>query len=1845
MIPAFRRVAIVNRGEAAVRFLNALREFNDEHGSDIQGIALHTDADRFSLYVRQADDAYNLGPATFVDPKDGARKVSYLDYERLERALVATRADAAWVGWGFVAEHPEFAELCRRLGITFLGPDADAMRQLGDKITSKRIAERAQVPVIPWTGGAVDTIAEAERAAAAMGFPVMVKATAGGGGRGIRRVDEPEKLAGAYESARSQARGAFGDDSVYLEKVVEGARHVEVQILADHFGNVWAVGVRDCSVQRRHQKLVEEAPSPGLPEALDAELRAAAVRLAKVAGYRGAGTVEFLCDAEAGKFYFMEVNTRLQVEHPITELTTGLDLVKMQILIAAGTRLEGDAPRTVGHAIEVRLNAEDADRDFAPAPGRIAMLKLPTGPGIRIDRGVTEGDVVAPEFDSMIAKIMAYGRTRAEALARVRRAVAESIFILEGGTTNKPFLLEVLDTPDFRRGGVSTQWLEQWMSTREHHLRPFAALAWVGAAIEIYEAERAIELREFFISAARARAEVRNEVGRAVELRYLGHGYSGRVVCLGPRQYRVTVGGHRIDVAVDHISRFERFLTVDGVRHRALCVVQGVDHVVEVEGTPHTFSRDDGGFVRAQAPAIVVSVSVAAGDAVTAGQTVAVLEAMKMETAVKAPYAGKVRRVLVVPGTQVGPGAALLQIDQETQGEVDVGGERLDFVSLTHAIADSPEQRCLSVLAELHQLALGYDIDGAEARRLVAEYAAACAACGPTEARLAAENRLLTVFTDISALFRPRQDPDADQVEHARTTEFMHQFLRTLDVRNSKLPRSFLARVERAVAHYGVTEIGRTPEVEEVLHRVFKAWKRPEIVPTLLAVLDQRLGETEPPAGAASPEVRESLDRLIAVAEARNKNVADLGRQVRFKYFDRPLADARRQETYTEVEGQLAALARHPGSPDRDERMGAIVECPQPLERFFGARFGAAGRSVRELMLEALVRRYYRIRTTEGLRTWTIADKSLVTCRYVHEGQRIAVFATHGEGRSLAAPLEALRLAAAEAPVDHELALELYLWDGGPLGDANDNADALRAELDRVRFDRPVRRVAVVLAAPGTNWDSSAVHHFTFRPSAEGFREDRVYRDIHPMMAKRLQLWRLSRFDLERLPSAEDVYLFRATARENKKDERLFAFGEIRDVTAVRDEHGKVVSLPLLERVCNEAFAAIRNFQARREQHKRLWWNRVILNIRPPLLLGNDELYAVGDRLRSAGEGLGLEKVSVLARLPDPATGGLKDCVLSLMNPGGTGVSIRIAEPRNVPVRPLSEYVQKVIRMRARGLVYPYEIVSILTTPPDAETPPGRFTEYDMDAAGNFVPVHREYGQNTANIVAGVIESYPPRYPEGMKRVVLIGDPSREMGSLAEPECKRILAALRLARDLDVPVEWFALSAGARISMENGTENMDWISRVLREIVNFTQEGREINVIVVGINVGAQPYWNAEATMLMHTRGVLIMTAQGAMVLTGKTALDYSGSVSAEDNLGIGGFERIMGPNGQAQYYAPTIHDACRLLLRHYDHCYVFPGERFPRQVATTDPVDRDVTLFPHGGDFATIGEVFSPETNPGRKRPFDIRRVMRAVTDQDQPPLERWQAMHDAEIAVVWDAHLGGRPVCLVGIESKPVPRIGFVPIDGPEAWTSGTLFPLSAKKVARAINAASGNRPIVLLANLSGFDGSPESMRKLQLEYGAEIGRAIVNFKGPILFCVVSRYHGGAFVVFSKCLNDDMEAVALEHTYASVIGGAPAAAVVFAREVEDRARQDARVVAAKAAVAKAPESGRRAAQVGMETLFQAVHVEKLGEVATEFDGVHSVQRALRLGSLDRILPPATLRGWLVEAVERGIAKVTQRG
>lgn len=445
----FKKVLIANRGEIAVRIIRACQE------RGIKTVAVYSDADRTALHVRYADEAYHIGPSTARD--------SYLRIDKLIDVARHAGADALHPGYGFLAENAAFAAAVRDAGLTFIGPSPEAIEQMGDKVTARMTVARAGVPLVPGTARDLhddDLLAAAER----LGYPVLVKASAGGGGKGMRLVRQPDEMLGALSAARREALAAFGNDSIYLEKAIEGARHVEIQVLADSHGNAIYLGERECSIQRRHQKLVEEAPSVAVDEALRSQMGAVAVAAALAVNYTSAGTIEFLLDKD-GNFYFLEMNTRLQVEHPVTEMVTGVDIVKEMISIADGRRLryKQDDIRIKGWSIECRITAEDPENNFMPSGGRILALREPTGPGIRVESALYEGMEVSLFYDPMIAKLIVWGETRAEAILRMRRALSE--YRIAGIKTSLPFHMGLMDSPRFQWGQFDTKFLDSYSAT------------------------------------------------------------------------------------------------------------------------------------------------------------------------------------------------------------------------------------------------------------------------------------------------------------------------------------------------------------------------------------------------------------------------------------------------------------------------------------------------------------------------------------------------------------------------------------------------------------------------------------------------------------------------------------------------------------------------------------------------------------------------------------------------------------------------------------------------------------------------------------------------------------------------------------------------------------------------------------------------------------------------------------------------------------------------------------------------------------------------------------------------------------------------------------------------------------------------------------------------------------------------------------------------------------------------------------------------------------------------------------------------------------------------------------
>ena len=1632
----FHRVALLNRGDAAMRFLRAAREVTGPDGAPLEVVALHTDPDRHAHYVRLADDAASLGPAR-RRAADGGDRLAYLDHDLILSVVRESGCDALWPGWGFVAEDPDFVERLEAQGIVFLGPPAAAMRRLGDKVASKRLAQASGVPLAPWALLGPDAAAW-PAAAADVGYPLMVKASTGGGGRGIRRVDGPSDLVASVRTVRAEADAAFGGGELFVERLIGSARHVEVQFLVDADGSATTFGVRDCTVQRRHQKVFEETPSPLLSPVEDTRLTEATVRLVSGVGYRGVGTAEFLYDTSTRTASFCEVNARLQVEHSVTELVWGVDLVRAQIDVALGRPCDrAGAPR--GWAVEARLVAEDAERGFAPSPGRVLVHRPPAGPNIRVDAGVRTGSLIPAEYDSLIAKVLAWGPTRERALATLRRALEEYEVVVEDGATNRGVLLALLDRPELSDATATTSWLDDLVAHGAFERPAGERDALVLAAVELARVDRQARVRRFLTGSGTGVARADRSATEPVELELALRGatHRVRVARRDGSQWLVGPEGRELSVEVDRLDDTAVIARIDGRLVRALVHRGRGDVAVDLEGGLHRVVPSGGTVVRSPGPALLVEVTVVVGDRVEVGQRVGTVEAMKTEAPLLAELAGTVERILVEPGTQVAAGQAVVELipvdDDRPADDIRPGAGAVTWLD------ERREAVTADAAAVCDALFLGREVGAGDLDRARTALDDLSRSDGTDDAEWAGLARRLRLYVDVEALFERN--------------------LLLLDDHSAAV--SAEAAFHDACRHHRRGGDGMQPEL------------RPLLQTAVSHVGVDSLEDTE--------ELREALWRLAATrtrAEDRERLVTSLIRAV-------------------------AALVRR----------GAI-DADQPL--------------VDDLTAVA--------RVAAGSATAVADAAELVRAELVDDGASIALDPSSIDVADLAS-------------------LARY-------------------------------------------------HDF----------------DLTPVSGVRL-------------PGGQAVVV-RAANRSDPTDARTVLVVQVDD-TPVDLLTASPADLEPFAQVFASGVRLLRHERDRR-RGERDWWAALHVDLRSTRQADERTVMEVAQRHEAVTRGLALQELTV----------SLAGTELSMRRRGHARLELLPVDTATVTVAPRSELDRRSLTARRLGLVDPWELIGMLEGRvhrgdlPHPSLAVGRFVEHDLDEVGDLVPVDRPPATHTCSVVLGVVANPLPGRSEWAERIWIAGDPVRSMGSLGEPECRRIIAALDLAQERGLPVEWVALSSGARIAMDSGTENLDWTASVLARIVRFTGHGGQIDVIVAGVNVGAQSYWNAEATMLMHTRGVLIMVPGASMVLTGNRALELSGSVGAEDEVGVGGHDRIMGPNGQAQFRAADLAGAYAILMDH--HALTHPGHgTMAPSLHSTDPADRDVTAFRYkgAGGFATVGEIFADQTNPGRKRPFDIRAVMGAVVDQDAVASERWRHMADATNAVVWETRVGGHPVTMIGMESRPTPRSGTVPVDGPSEWAGGTLYPSSSKKVARAIRSASGNHPVVVLANLSGFDGSPESLRRLQLEYGAEIARAVVDFDGPIVFVVIGRYHGGAYVVFSKQLQPRLTALAVEGSYASVIGGAPAAAVVLTREVRARVEADTAVVAARRALDEATDGDVRLRCVEELDAARTVATSRCrAEVAAEFDAVHTVDRAVAVGSLDAVVSAPALRPEVISVLDREV-------
>jgi len=1850
---SIERLAIVNRGEAAVRCLRTAKSLRALEGGGLDVVALFTPPDRDAPFVRQADRAFEL-------PSAGGAVAAYLDHDAVIAALREVGADAVWPGWGFVAEDPVFVERLAAADIIFLGPTAEAMRSLGDKITSKRLAESANVPVTAWSGGELTDEVDALEHAKRIGFPVVLKATAGGGGRGIRIVHDPNDIEESFRSAQSEAASAFGNGALFVEAMVQGGRHIEVQVAADQHGNGRAFGCRDCSVQRRHQKVLEEAPPPGLSQELLTRLEESAVRLVQHVGYCGVGTVEFLLTGE--DFFFLEVNPRLQVEHGITELIAGVDLVEIQIRIARGESI-ADIPRqNRGLALEARVCAEDPDEGFLPSPGPIALFEPALGPNTRVDSGVTTGSVISNDFDSLIAKVITVGDTREEVIARLACALKDLELVVEGGATNKGYLLSILESDGFREGGVDTQWLDRWSAERPSIGESQPDLAQdglVAAAILAYQRTRGT-LRNGVFSDGRL-DRMPSSVGQQIDLSFGTESYRLKVYAIGNWRYRVHLEGVAVGATMreegDHAAR----LIIDDRVRRVIYDANDRGLRLEVDGYAMRFGSQTAGQVRSSTPAVVVAIQVEVGDTVAAGQPLGLLEAMKMEIGFNAPVGGTIKEVVVQKGQQVAAGDVILVIEESADDDNDAATRtrlslpdqvdplallfqpeeteegvkplgRPDLSAADHADLGLRRAAMDAIRDEVRRVLLGYDANPDRANSLTSFLEAPL----PDEIsesflrELAEIRHEVMAFADVELLTIRAPSASISGESGPSNSARLRMFLRRIEAKGSGIDEGYLELLRSALSHYGVSDLGDLDPLRRAVLRIQSCQADKALRLSLMqgvlkrvTTIAQRgiyLGDDDALARA--------LNRIARMRPQVSETVADAALEASYVVFQQPGIEERAKRSSRSVEAWLAEAEVDLVAPPSGVLL-EVAASPRLVFERVGKWINGEDPNRRAIALAAHVQRRYAPSRPEAYRAVRVDGEPIHCVEYRDRG---VVLAASGAADEASMWMDRLMRGAAELsdqdPATPILALE-YLIPAH----AEFNWDDVLRELETTYQDSSFAgRITVGSLTPDGEGD---VYRTLVRRDGR-FEQAVEDHDLHPETAARIALSRYAGFELERLQADEGIYAFHGRARSAPGDERVFVLADARDRSP---EPGRELyhHLATFERVFNRAARRLRTILQTHDPRRRLQWNRIALFVAPPIFIEPEIATDIARRLAPATRHLGLEKVLVRLNRLDREDPDSKPTPVELVfTDTGEQLEVDWREPHDGELSPAQEYERKVVAARRRRLIYPYEIVKMLTSESDEAS----FEEYDLDEAQSR-PVavsvaDRPYGQNKSAVVFGLIRTPTEKVPEGMLRVALLSDPTMGMGALAGPECDRVIAAFDLAESLGVPLEWVPVSSGAKIAMDSGTENLDATARVVRRIVTYTQAGGVVHIIVQGVNVGAQSYWDALATMLMHTRGVLIMTQNASMVLTGRAALEASGAVSAEDEIAIGGFERIMGPNGEAQYFARSLADAYKILYEHYRYTYVVPGEAGPRAFPSSDPNARsiaDTAIAPEDADgLATIGELFSDETNPGRKRAFAMRAVMKSIVDTDGGHLERWNAWVGAETAIVWDAHIGGKPVSLIGIESKNLPRDGYHPVDGPESWSGGTLFPQSSKKVARAINAASGNRPVVVLANLSGFDGSPESLRKIQLENGAEIARAVVNFQGPIYFVVVSRYHGGAYVVFSQELNDEMQAVALSGSYASVIGGGPAATVVFSREVRAQALDDPRVKDKTDLARRHPTEENRAA---LESVLREVTLEKQAATAAEFDAVHTVDRAKQVGSLTDILEPADLRPSLIAALD----------
>lgn len=1751
--PLISRVAVVNRGEAALRFLKSARLAEPR----LETVLLCIDSEQHSTASRLASEIKVIGSegSCFEDP------------QLVLKACLDTCCDSAWLGWGFASERASFVKILEEGGLVMLTPRPETLDLLGDKGRALDIAHDVGFD----TGGGVvldlnstdqmvpSLITELEQkfSEALKHHPhlkqriLLLKATEGGGGRGIFYL-EPDTI-----NHQANLRLKFLEivESVHragwplrfvLEPHMQGALHIEAQLFGDGQGQAMVLGLRDCSVQRRRQKLIEECPAPSLPRHVEEKVLHLAQALAQRVLLRSAATLETLYEPRSGQLRFLEVNPRLQVEHPVTEEVFGVDLVLAQIRLARGEGLpQLFTPR--GVAIEARVYAEDPQRDFLPSPGILRRYRPPSGVGIRVDTGFEEGDQISSLFDPLIAKVIAWAPHRDLAIQRLASALDDFQLLIKGGSSNHRYLSSLLRSESFKSAQWHTALTHPVLPASRHHHH----IANVSAAIDRFLLEG--DMNPINEGRHLQDGEVCFEIYRLSSKRFF-------VIERGSEDS--PFGSGLVDL--DMLDGDTKRLTLAGQTYHIQRIVG--DERYWVNGAPHHLPPSSSGPLRAPSMGTVLSQDSAVGSMVERGTLLLTLESMKVEVRVEAPRAGMIREVYVSIGEIVRPGQPLLTLyTSAEQGESDVKTRLL--------LWDKEESTTLC--PSLYQAACyGWDFPSVA---LVNQCAPHC------ESEFVED--YLEAFCDLAALFdrRPRRrSEEQDGASLATRPQLLISAL--LDRRSGKddeeevLPAEWRALLVRALKRLEVHSLKPSHELNEALQRLKRAQdtivERALIAQSLLAHLKR--------------PSRSLLDRLLGLDPDRFSTLISLANTRALEGLS-----YRRQEL-SEQAVKVALKQLY----DRKIPLWKIVVSHQQLVKNLLPRVLEGD--------QASIYAYLRLvgLCSEGEDLGEESEIPHISITRLSEGIEVKLKQVQVQFSQIP-PWEHSPRLVLDTKVRHFAWFRLFLnRSDDPIASLNLEESSLQ-----LKIEQPDQALEAFWILDAEYPFACAERYLWHSHLPETLVRDLNSINISPAARQRLQLERFSRFQVKQVFAPQEtshlpqdslnatVALFQLTAKENPQDIRLVAYAEVGELQRGR---GRPLSIPEVDRVFYEATRALQGVLGELDPQRRLHWNRLIIQILPVVPLGVDVIKRYVTRLSPRARWVGLEKVVVRARFRDPSTAlGVTQLMdLSIAELLQPQPSYALRPSSNQPISPRSSFESSVVSARRRGLIHPKDVIYLLEG--GGSLTRGRvrsLASLKTDSAQQYVKT---------TLQTYLVETPCSKPKMLMTRVLIISDPTLRMGALSVPECELLIEAFDYAQSHQLPIEWISVSSGARIDWDSGTENLDACARVLKRIISFNEAGGQVNVIVPGVCVGAQSYWNAEATMMMSSRGLLIMTDRGAMVLTGKRALELSGCASATDELELGGFSAVMGANAQGQLHAPDLPSAYQLLYRFYQLTYRPPDAHKIPLLKTKDRAERDIALAPYpeelGHGFKQLKDIFS-EQNRDRKRPFSVRPIMEALLDQGSPMIERWGASYGAEMAVIWHGRLHGQAVTLIGIDNQPIARMSNS-AEGPQHWSGGTLYPQASRKIARAINASRGSQPVIVLANLSGFDGSPESLRNWQLEYGAEIARAVVSFDQAIYFVVLSRYHGGAYVVFSKSLNPQIQVIAIEGSYASVIGGAPAASIVFGRDVKALALQKGEA----------------------EDAYQ----EALSEIAQRFDQTHDIYRAQRVGSIDTVLPLSQLRAHL---------------